>query len=139
MVNGGTREICADGDRLEGGGVVAKFAEDLTSRLYDALSRFSSLRCGRATRSSTRGMLRHGQIVPQLTRVFTLAPISGHVGTPSQQIPAPIHPEDESFLGHSHEKNEPRRTMVLEWRASYRGSRTSRSASKCCRIWVTAG
>src|SRR5689334_15955477 len=53
MVNGGTREIGADGDRLERGGVVAKFAEDLTSRLYDALSRLGSLRCGRATGSST--------------------------------------------------------------------------------------
>src|SRR5215213_3939279 len=67
MVNGGTGEIGTDRDRLEGGSVVAEFAEDFASRLYDALTRFSGLRCGGATWTSTRGMLRHGQIVPQLT------------------------------------------------------------------------
>jgi len=46
MVNSGTSEIGADGDRLEGRGVVAEFAEDFSSRSYDALTRFSCLRCG---------------------------------------------------------------------------------------------
>src|SRR5258705_6827234 len=81
MVDGGTRQIGADRDRLEGGGVVAEFAEDFASRLYDALTCFGSLRCGGATGSSTRRMFRPGQIVPQVTsfsgRGWKLATLAG--------------------------------------------------------------
>src|SRR4029079_19253187 len=67
MVDGGTGEVSADRDRLKGGGVVTEFAEDFARRLYDELTRLGCLRCGGASGSSARRMLRHGRIVPQHT------------------------------------------------------------------------
>src|SRR5882757_8215435 len=89
MVDGRTCQIGADRDRLEGGGVVAEFAEDFASRLYDALTRFSSLRCGWATGSSARRMLRHGQIVPQVTSLSGRESKPGRIGWSISKLLAP--------------------------------------------------
>src|SRR3984893_11555648 len=64
MVDGGTGQIGADRDRLKSGGVVAEFAEDFASRLYDALTRFSRIRCGWAPGASARRMLLNSTIAP---------------------------------------------------------------------------